>query len=69
MEETQGMILYEGKVKSVIECIKDDQVLIHYHDKVTAGNGEKEDYPEGKGEIRLLDCKVVKFSYEEKFIF
>ena len=54
-------ILVEGKVKSVIQDIKEDQVLIHYHDKVTAGNGEKEDYPEGKGKINNeISCIIFK---------
>ena len=61
MTETKGKILHTGKVKTVIECIKDDQVLIHYHDKVTAGNGEKEDYPEGKGKINCeISCLIFK---------
>ena len=55
MEETQGMILYEGKVKTIIQCIKDDQVLIQYHDLVTAGNGAKKDSPKGKGKI---NCEI-----------
>ena len=49
MTETKGMILHEGKVKTVIQCLKDDQVLIQYHDLVTAGNGEKKD-SQRKGE-------------------
>ena len=54
-------ILVEGKVKSVIQAIEEDQVLIHYHDKVTAGNGEKEDYPEGKGKINNeISCIIFK---------
>ena len=54
-------ILVEGKVKSVIQAIEEDQVLIHYHDKVTAGNGEKEDYPKGKGKINNeISCIIFK---------
>jgi len=61
MTETKGKILYNGKVKTVIQCIKDDQVLIQYHDKVTAGNGEKEDYLEGKGKINCeISCLIFK---------
>ena len=45
-------LIVKGKVKSVIQAVEEDQVLIHYHDKVTAGNGEKEDYPEGM--VRLI---------------
>jgi len=54
-------VLVRGKVKSVIQAIEEDQVLIHYHDKVTAGNGEKEDYPEGKGKINNeISCIIFK---------
>ena len=54
-------VLVEGKVKSVIQAVEEDQVLIHYHDKVTAGNGEKEDYPEGKGKINNeISCIIFK---------
>ena len=53
--------IVEGKVKSVYQGIDKDQVLIHYHDKVTAGNGEKEDYPEGKGRINCdISCIIFK---------
>jgi phosphoribosylaminoimidazole-succinocarboxamide synthase len=53
--------IVEGKVKSVYQGIDKDQVLIHYHDKVTAGNGEKEDYPDGKGRINCdISCIIFK---------
>jgi len=53
--------IVEGKVKSVYQGVDKDQVLIHYHDKVTAGNGEKEDYPEGKGRINCdISCIIFK---------
>ena len=54
-------VLVEGKVKSVYQGVDPEQVLIHYHDKVTAGNGEKEDYPEGKGKINNeISCLIFK---------
>ena len=54
-------LIVKGKVKSVIQAVEEDQVLIHYHDKVTAGNGEKEDYPEGKGKINNeISCLIFK---------
>ena len=42
-----------------------DQVLIEYHDKVTAGNGKKVSYPEGKGAVC---CAISEwfFKYIEK---
>ena len=53
--------IIEGKVKTVYQGVDPDQVLIHYHDKVTAGNGEKEDYPEGKGKINNeISCIIFK---------
>jgi len=41
-----------GKVKTVYQGIEDEEVLIHYHDKVTAGNGIKEENFKGKGRGR-----------------
>ena len=53
--------IVDGKVKSVYQGVDPEQVLIHYHDKVTAGNGEKEDYPEGKGKINNeISCIIFK---------
>ena len=53
--------IVDGKVKSVYQGVDSEQVLIHYHDKVTAGNGEKEDYPEGKGKINnQISCLIFK---------
>ena len=65
--------IIEGKVKTVYQGIKEDQVLIHYHDKVTAGNGKKEDYPVGKGEINCdISCiifeKLAKEGIESHYI-
>lgn len=53
--------IVDGKVKSVYQGVDKEQVLIHYHDKVTAGNGEKEDYPKGKGKINNeISCIIFK---------
>jgi len=61
MTETKGKILYNGKVKTIIQCIKDDQVLIQYHDLVTAGNGAKKDSPKGKGKINCeISCLIFQ---------
>ncbi len=56
------MLLLEGKVKSVHEGEVSEEVLILYHDKVTAGNGEKEDYPAGKGS---LCCQISSILFEK----
>ena len=65
--------IIEGKVKTVYQGVEEDQVLIHYHDKVTAGNGKKEDYPVGKGEINCdISCiifeKLAKEGIESHYI-
>ena len=55
-------LLVKGKVKSVFELAEPDTVLIQYEDKVTAGNGKKEDYPEGKG---TLCCQISKLIFKK----
>ena len=47
--------LVKGKVKTVYAVDDVDRVMIMYHDKVTAGNGEKEDNPSGKGDV---NCQI-----------
>ena len=44
-------VIVEGKVKTVYAGDDADRVIIEYHDRVTAGNGEKEDHPLGKGSL------------------
>ena len=44
------LLIHHGKVKSVYQY-EGSEVMIEYCDKVTAGNGKKEDYPEGKGSL------------------
>ena len=42
--------IHRGKVKTVFACPNDpNEIMIKFEDKVTAGNGEKEDNPEDKG--------------------
>tara|TARA_R100000234_G_scaffold119991_1_gene104718 strand:- start:800 stop:1525 length:726 start_codon:yes stop_codon:yes gene_type:complete len=55
-------LIVKGKVKSVIQGVEDDEVLIHYHDTVTAGNGKKKGYPKGKGEI---NAKISSLIFEQ----
>ena len=52
----------QGKVKTIFALDEPDKVLIQYEDKVTAGNGKREDYPEGKGEIC---CKISELLFRE----
>ena len=48
-------LLSEGKVKSLYRIAdQPERVYIHFHDKVTAGNGRKVDFPEDKGKVCLL---------------
>ena len=57
------MLLVKGKVKSVYTSEDSPQeVLIEYHDKVTAGNGEKKDYPAGKGS---LCCQISSILFDK----
>ena len=50
-----------GKVKSVYQTDNENVVQIVYHDMVTAGNGKRKDYPEGKG---TLCCQISKWFFE-----
>ena len=50
--------LHHGKVKTVWETEDQWKILIEHHDKVTAHNGLKKDFPEGKGAIC---CTISSF--------
>ena len=57
------MILVKGKVKTVHQSLDiAEEVVVEYHDKVTAGNGEKEGYPAGKGS---LCCQISSILFEK----
>ena len=58
------MKLLQGKVKTVFETENAEEVMIEYHDKVTAGNGEKEDFPAGKGS---LCCQISSILFDKLF--
>ena len=51
-----------GKVKTVFSTSEPEEVLIQYEDKVTAGNGRKVDFPEGKGRVC---CQISEFLFEK----
>jgi len=51
--------LIKGKVKTVYAVDNVEHVMIMYHDKVTAGNGAKEDQPVGKGEINCAISTIL----------
>ena len=54
--------LLVGKVKTVFPTAEPDVVLIQYEDKVTAGNGRKVDFPEGKGAVC---CEISELLFKE----
>ena len=57
--------IIEGKVKTVFTTSEPDKVLIQYEDKVTAGNGRKIDFPEGKGKV-CMEISAFLFERLEK---
>ncbi len=59
------MEIIQGKVKTIFPTDKPDEVIIQYEDKVTAGNGEKEDYPEDKGRI-CCEISTILFKLLEQ---
>ena len=54
--------LVKGKVKTVYSVDNVEHVMIFYHDKVTAGNGEKEDTISDKGSI---NCQITDILFKE----
>ena len=57
--------IIKGKVKTVFTTSEPDKVLIQYEDRVTAGNGKKVDYPEGKGKV-CMEISAFLFEKLEK---
>ena len=65
--DSKDTLLLSGKVKTVYEIANEvDKVNIHFHDKVTAGNGRLVEYPEGKGKVCCL-ISALLFEHLEKF--
>ena len=54
--------LLQGKVKTVWSTDQLGEVIVEYNDKVTAGNGRKIDFPEGKGEVC---CEISSILFEK----
>ena len=54
--------LVKGKVKTVYAVDNVEHVMIFYHDRVTAGNGEKEDTISDKGSI---NCQITDILFNE----
>ena len=66
--------ILQGKVKTVYDIDDAEKVLIEFHDKVTAGNGELVEYPPEKGAtcclisallFELLEKRGIKTHYLE----
>ena len=53
--------IIKGKVKTLFTISEPDKVLIQYENRVTAGNGKKIDYPEGKGKVCM---EISAFLFE-----
>ena len=59
-------LLNEGKVKSLYRMADEpEKVYIHFHDKVTAGNGRRVDFPDDKGKTCCL-ISALLFEHMEK---
>lgn len=54
-------LLYEGKAKQIYRTEDQDQVIIHYKDDATAGNGEKKGTIKGKG---VMNNKITTILFE-----
>tara|TARA_Y100001970_G_scaffold18037_1_gene20296 strand:- start:815 stop:1042 length:228 start_codon:yes stop_codon:yes gene_type:complete len=57
-----------GKVKTVFTTSEPDKVFIQYEDKVTAGNGRRIDFPEGKGKVCMEISALLFKKLEERGI-
>ncbi len=56
------MLLYEGKAKKVFKTEDPEVLRIEYKDEVTAGNGAKRDFIEGKGRLNnLISADIFKY--------
>ena len=70
---TAECLLNQGKVKSLYQMASEpENVYIHFHDKVTAGNGRKIEFPDGKGKVcclisallfEMLESRGIKTHY------
>ena len=60
MNINQATPLHQGKVKALFETGEPEELLMLFEDKVTAGNGAKEDFPIGKGAIC---CSISTFLF------
>lgn len=54
-------LLYEGKAKQIFETNKPEEIIVHYKDDATAGNGEKKGTIDNKG---MLNNKISTLIYQ-----
>ena len=62
MSLPEDFTFVQGKVKTIFALDEPDKVLIQYEDKVTAGNGKKEAFLEGKGEVC---CEISELLFQQ----
>ena len=62
------MTFVKGKVKTVYETDNPEEIIIQYEDKLTAGNGRKELWREGKGYICCEISRILFKIIEEEGI-
>ena len=66
LNKAHDTLLLQGKVKSVYEIANEPgKVYVHFHDKVTAGNGKLVEYPAEKGKVCCL-ISALLFEHIEK---
>ena len=64
--DVRDILLQTGKVKTVyIMDGEPEKVYVHFHDKVTAGNGKRVEFPKGKGPTCCL-ISALLFEHMEK---
>ena len=55
-------LLYEGKAKRIFSTEQPGVLRVEYKDEVTAGNGAKKDYIEGKGRLNnQITSRIFNF--------
>ncbi|MDN5611210.1 MAG: phosphoribosylaminoimidazolesuccinocarboxamide synthase, partial [Staphylococcus equorum] len=55
-------LLYEGKAKRIFSTGEPEILRVEYKDEVTAGNGAKKDFIEGKGRLNnQITTRIFNF--------
>lgn len=62
---TKRDLIYTGKAKAVYATDKADEVIIHYNDDATAGNGAKHDIIENKGILNNQITTIIFTALKE----